>query len=287
MIISVASGKGGTGKTMISTSLALAYRATQKNRLLFLDCDVEEPNARIFLKPEITGRREVTVPVPVINKKKCTACGLCAEVCEYNAIMVNKKGKQVFPFHQLCHGCGACTLLCPEGAIYETGRVTGVVEWGSANAIDFADGTLRIGEAMAPPLIRAVKKQLDGKCDAILDCPPGTSCPVVASVKGSDYCLLVTEPTPFGLNDLKLAVDMMRELKIPSGVVINQSDIGDGGVRDYCERERLRILAEIPYDRGLAEGYARGVAAIEAGPEYEKRFADLLNVIMAEARNNG
>ncbi|MEJ2744681.1 MAG: ATP-binding protein, partial [bacterium] len=273
-----------TGKTMVSTSLALAYRATQKKRLLFLDCDVEEPNARIFLKPEIAGRKEVTVPVPVVDKNKCTACGLCAEVCEYNAIMVNKKGKQVFPFHQLCHGCGACTLLCPVGAISETGRVTGVVEWGSAKGMDFADGTLRIGEAMAPPLIRAVKERLDGRGDAILDCPPGTACPVVASVKGSDYCLLVTEPTPFGLNDLKLAVDMMRELGIPSGVVINQSDIGDSGVRNYCEKERLSILAEIPYDRGIAEGYARGMAAIETGPECEKTFADLLDAVMAEAR---
>jgi MinD superfamily P-loop ATPase len=284
MIIAVASGKGGTGKTMVSTSLALAYRATQKKRLLFLDCDVEEPNARIFLKPEIAGRKEVTVPVPVVDKNKCTACGLCAEVCEYNAIMVNKKGKQVFPFHQLCHGCGACTLLCPVGAISETGRVTGVVEWGSAKGLDVADGTLRIGEAMAPPLIRAVKERLDGRGDAILDCPPGTACPVVASVKGSDYCLLVTEPTPFGLNDLKLAVDMMRELGIPSGVVINQSDIGDSGVRNYCEKERLSILAEIPYDRGIAEGYARGMAAIETGPECEKTFADLLDAVMAEAR---
>jgi MinD superfamily P-loop ATPase len=282
MIISVASGKGGTGKTMVSTSLALAYRATHKKKLLFLDCDVEEPNARIFLKPEIAGRREVTVPVPLVDKKRCAACGLCAEVCEYNAIMVNKKGRQVFTFHQLCHGCGACALLCPEGAIYETGRVAGVVAWGSADGMDFAEGIMRIGEAMAPPLVRAVKERLEGRGDAILDCPPGAACPVVASVKGSDYCLLVTEPTPFGLNDLKIAVDMTREMDIPSGVVINQSDIGDGGVRDYCAKERLPILAEIPYDRRVAEGYARGVAAIETGPEYKKMFADLLSAVAAE-----
>jgi MinD superfamily P-loop ATPase len=150
--------------------------------------------------------------------------------------------------------------------------------------MDFADGTLRVGEAMAPPLIRAVKERLGGRGDAILDCPPGTSCPVVASVRGSDYCLLVTEPTPFGLNDLRLAVDMVRELGMPAGVVINQSDIGDSGVRDYCRNERLNILAEIPYARGLAERYARGIAAIEAGPEYEKIFTDLLNSIMAEVR---
>lgn len=282
MIISIASGKGGTGKTMLSTSLALAYRRNRGERLLFLDCDVEEPNASIFLKPLIGGRREITVPVPVVDMKKCTACGLCSDVCEYNAIMVNRKGRQVYTFHQLCHGCGACWVMCPEQAISEGERMVGVVEWGEADGIDFAEGNLRVGEAMAPPLIRSVKERLEGRSDAILDCPPGTSCPVVTSVRGSDYCLLVTEPTPFGLNDLKLAVDMVKALGVKAGVVINQSDIGDSGVREYCGSERLPVLAEIPYDRKIAEGYSRGVPAIKSGAIYEKIFADLLHAIEAE-----
>jgi MinD superfamily P-loop ATPase len=284
MIISIASGKGGTGKTMLSTSLALAYRSVKGRRLLFLDCDVEEPNARIFLKPELTGCREVTVPVPVVDMDKCTACGLCAEVCEYNAIMVNKKGRQVLTFHHLCRGCGACSLLCPERAISEQERIVGVVEWGRANGMDFVDGSTRIGEAMAPPLIRAVKEHLEKRKDAILDCPPGTACPVVASVRGSDYCLLVTEPTPFGLNDLTLAVEMVRALGIPAGVVINQADIGDKGVRDYCRSERLSVLAEIPYDRRIAESYSRGITAFEISKEHEKLFTDLLPSVAAEEK---
>lgn len=283
MILSVASGKGGTGKTMISTSLALAYRATKGKGLVFLDCDVEEPNARIFLKPRIVDTREVTVPVPVVDGKKCTHCGLCAEVCEYNAIMVNKKGGQVFTFHQLCHGCGACSLLCPEGAISEKGRVTGVVAWGAADGIGFVDGRLRIGEAMSPPLIRAVKEKLDRDEDAIIDCPPGTSCPVVTSVRKSDYCLLVTEPTPFGLNDLMLAAGMVRELGINTGVVINQADIGDSGVRSYCRSEGLPILAEIPHDRKVAENYSRGIPAISIGSYYEELFSGLWSRIEKES----
>jgi len=284
MIIAVASGKGGTGKTMMSTSLALVYRAALGKRLLFLDCDVEEPNARIFLKPDIISGKEITVPVPVVDMEKCSACGRCAEICEYNAIMVNKKGKQVLTFHKLCHGCGACSLLCPEKAISETGRAIGAVERGAADGIDFFDGTLRIGEAMAPPLIRAVKESLGGASDAIIDCPPGTACPAVASVRGSDYCLLVTEPTPFGLNDLGLAVEMARELGIPSGVVINRADIGDSGVRDYCRAKNIPVLAEIPYDRKIAEGYSRGIPAIETGGIYRKIFIELLSSITAEAK---
>lgn len=281
MILAVASGKGGTGKTMISTSLAIALGNMGGESVGFLDCDVEEPNAGLFIKPEITKSREVTVTVPVVDEKKCTGCGLCAEVCEYNAIMVNRKAKKVFTFPQLCHGCSACWILCPTGAISEGGRVIGVVEWGAANGIDFCDGRLRVGEAMSPPLIRAVKERIRDGRDTILDCPPGTSCPVVTAVRGSDFCLLVTEPTPFGLNDLKLAVEMVRVLGIKAGVVINQADIGDSGVRDYCAREGLPILAEIPHDRKVAENYSRGVPAISIGKEYENIFSELWSSILA------
>jgi MinD superfamily P-loop ATPase len=281
MTISVASGKGGTGKTMIATSLALAYGASGGRRLSFLDCDVEEPNARIFLKPEISGKEEVTIPVPVVNEDRCTGCGLCAEVCEYHAVMVNKKARKVFVFPQLCHGCGACSLLCPEGAISEGGRVVGVVEWGLADGMDFADGTLRVGEAMSPPLIRALKQRAPRRETTVMDCPPGTSCPVVTSVRGSDFCLLVTEPTPFGLNDLKLAVEMMRMLGIRSGVVINQADLGGAIIQRYCEAEGLHILGEIPHDRKIAENYSRGVPAIRIGKEYGSMFSKLWTAIEA------
>ncbi|MDD5557431.1 MAG: ATP-binding protein [bacterium] len=275
MILSVASGKGGTGKTTVAVSLALARRAAGAGAVRFLDCDVEEPNARIFLKPEIEGRREVRVPVPVADESKCTGCGLCAEVCAYHAIMVNRKSRQVFVFPELCHGCGACTLLCPAGALSETGRVTGVVEWGPADGILFADGTLRVGEAMSPPLIRAVKELIRPDGDTIIDCPPGTSCPVVQAVRKTDFCLLVTEPTPFGLNDLALAVEMVRALDVPMGVVINQADIGGGAVRDYCAAAGIPVLLEIPHDRRIATNYARGIPAFRAGEAYARLFLDL------------
>lgn len=281
MIIAVASGKGGTGKTLISTSLALLL-GEGNERVSFFDCDVEEPNARIFLKPEITGRRDVTVPVPVIDEEKCAGCGLCAEVCEYHAIMVNKKAGKVFTFPELCHGCDACRLLCPYGAISYGRRGIGVMEWGTAGGFVFTEGRLRVGEAMSPPLIRELLAAIEEGRTTILDCPPGTSCPVVTSVKGADYCLLVTEPTPFGLNDLALAVDMVKALGINAGVVINQSDIADCGVREYCAREGVPVLAEIAHDRALAEAYSRGIPALRVSEKIEVIFADLWRKIYKE-----
>jgi len=275
MIISVASGKGGTGKTTIATSLALSMGSVQ-----FLDCDVEEPNAHIFLKPEINEKISAGMLVPEVDNSKCNYCGKCAEVCEFNAIVVIKKKVLFFP--ELCHGCGGCTYVCPEKAIKEVEREIGVIEGGTAGKIDFLHGVLNVGEPMAPPLIRKVKGFINHERDVIIDASPGTSCPVVEAVSKSDFCLLVTEPTPFGLNDLRLAVEMLRKLTIPFGVVINCADVGDDEVKNYCESEGIAIHMSIPWDRRIAESYSRGIPLIEALPEFQDRFSQLYQTIKKE-----
>lgn len=260
MIISVASGKGGTGKTTVAVNLALFLAQNGEKNIRFLDCDVEEPNAYIFLKPEIQESQKVSIPVPEVDEKKCNFCGKCAEVCAYNAIAVLKNKVMIFP--ELCHGCGGCTLFCPEDAISEKERGIGVLEQGKAESIGFIQGKLNIGEPMATPIIREVKKKVNPDGITIIDVPPGTSCPVIEAVNRSDFCLLVTEPTPFGLNDLQLAVEVLKKLKIKSGVVINRAGIGDDKIKEYCEDEKIEILAEIPYDRNVAVLYSQGISIL-------------------------
>ena len=269
MIISIASGKGGTGKTIIATSLALSLNRPVQ----YIDCDVEEPNGHIFLKPEIENRLTVGLPVPDVDLQACTHCGQCGEICQYSAILPIKDNVLLFP--QLCHGCGGCSLVCPQNAISETDREVGYIEMGCAGDIAFVDGHLRVGETMSPPLIRAVKNLLDRSTTAIIDAPPGTSCPVIEAVKGSDVTLLITEPTPFGLNDLKLAVEMIRALAIPFGVIINRSDIGDSSVTEYCTGEDIPILMEIGDDRRVAEAYSKGIPMVRAASGYPDRFTTL------------
>jgi len=275
MIISVASGKGGTGKTLIATSLALSLR--NKAQVQLLDCDVEEPNDHIFIRPVIDRTEAVGIPVPVVDEAICTRCGRCAEVCAFNAIAV--AGEYVLTFPELCHGCGVCSYLCPEKAITEENRETGVIESGKADSIDFTQGRLTVGEAMAPPVIRKVKERTNNDGVAIIDAPPGTSCPVVESVKGSDFCLLVTEPTPFGLNDLKLAVATMKELGIPCGVVLNRAGNGDKNVIDYCESEYIPVLMTVPLDMEIARLYSRGITLAEGIPAWQKEFIGLFDKI--------
>jgi MinD superfamily P-loop ATPase len=271
MIISVASGKGGTGKTLIATSLALSLG--NGTEVQFLDCDVEEPNAHIFLKPVIERREPVSIPIPQIDEQKCTFCGKCAEVCAYNALAVLKDRVLVFP--ELCHGCGACSYLCPEDAISEVEREIGVVEVGRSKQIEFIHGRLAVGEAMAPPVIRKVKEHVDPEKTVIIDVPPGTSCPVVEAVEGSDFCLLVTEPTPFGLNDLTLAVETVKKLNISRGVVVNRAGVGDRKVDEYCEQEGIPLLLHIPLDTRIARLYSQGISLVEGMPEWRDAFLKL------------
>jgi MinD superfamily P-loop ATPase len=282
MIISVASGKGGTGKTLVATNLALSLKDTIGVQLL--DCDVEEPNAHIFFKPTLDHKEPVCIPVPVVNEERCTYCRRCAEVCAYKAIAVVKKKVLIFP--HLCHGCGACSYLCPDHAISEEGREIGVVEWGQSDGVDFVHGKLSIGEAMAPPVIRSVKQHVDANRVAIIDVSPGTSCPVVEAIRGSDFCILVTEPTPFGLNDLVLAVEVTKKLTIPCGVVINRAGVGDGKVEEYCARNRIPLLLTIPLDMRIASLYSRGRLLVEGMPEWRQRFRDLFENIKEKAHAN-
>lgn len=276
MRIAVASGKGGTGKTTVATNLA--YVASLDNqKVAYVDCDVEEPNGHLFLKPEITSRSPVAMLVPEVDQEKCTLCGLCGEICQYSAIV--PVGKTVLVYPELCHACGGCVLVCRSGAITEHPREIGKLEAGNAGAIQFVHGLLNVGEVMSPPLIQQVKQATPDADLVLIDAPPGTSCPVIESVRGADYVLLVTEPTPFGLHDLKLAVEMIRALKMPFGVVINRAGMGDNETVTYCRANRIEVITEIPDDRRIAEAYSRGTMACEAIPEYKSLFTGLLEKV--------
>jgi MinD superfamily P-loop ATPase len=281
LTISVASGKGGTGKTLVSTSLALAVA----EKLQFLDCDVEEPNAHVFLQPELRRTEPVLLPFPVIDAAKCTACSDCAAFCQYNALAVVNNNALVF--NELCHSCGGCKLVCPEDAIDEEMRAIGVVEIGERQSKGQADtfgmpvihGLLSVGEALAPPIIKAVKDFSQPDMLTIIDSAPGTACPMIETVKGTDYCILVTEPTPFGLHDLKLAVGVTRELNVPCGAIINRADAGDRKVFDYCQEENIPILMEIPLKREIAIAYSDGIPLVAAMPEWKDKFRRLFEEI--------
>ena len=296
MIVTVASGKGGTGKTTVAVSLALSLGASQQEtaadliRPLLLDCDVEEPNAALFLRPTIQERREVGQMVPRVDLERCTYCRRCAEVCQYHAVAV--VGEKVLVFPELCHGCGSCTLNCPTGAVHEVLHVTGSLERGWAGTLEFAQGTMNVGEPMAVPIIRQLKRwMIQARAPVvsggmageparnrpiILDAPPGTACPVVESMRGADLVLMVTEPTPFGLHDLRLAVEVARgELGLPVGVVVNRDGVGDEGVDAYCAAEGIPILMRIPLERRIAEAYSDGISLVEAIPAYRRRLVEL------------
>jgi len=272
LVIAIASGKGGTGKTTIATNLACSIARMGKT-VQYIDCDVEEPNGHIFLKPDIEETQNVTIGVPEVDTELCNGCGKCGQLCQYSAIICLKD--TVMTFEQLCHSCGGCMAVCPQAAIKEKQRKIGIAEFGRADGIYYGAGKLDIGTIQSPALIKYVKRKAIDDGTVVIDVPPGTSCPVIEAVKGVDFVLLVTEPTPFGLNDLKLAVGMVRELKIPFAVVINQSDLGDDQVQQYCDGENIQIILKIPNDRRIAEAYSVGKMIIDVLPEYKKDFAGL------------
>ncbi|MBC8253830.1 MAG: ATP-binding protein [Ardenticatenia bacterium] len=306
MIVAVASGKGGTGKTTVAVSLALSLAAgttsdepaapplpySEGSSPLFLDCDVEEPNAALFLRPVIEEQREVGLLVPEIDLGLCTYCGRCAEVCEYHAIAVLEK--QVLVFSEMCHGCGSCALNCPETAIREVLHPMGTIERGRPGEIAFAQGTMNVGQAMATPIIRQLKhwaispraaaaqSRAPAERPIILDAPPGAACPVVETMRGANVVLMVTEPTPFGLHDLRVAVKVARdELGLPVSVVVNRDGVGDQGVDEYCASEGIPVLMRIPLDRRIAEAYSEGIPLVDALPACRERFAHLWEQLVA------
>jgi len=275
MRITVASGKGGTGKTTVAVNLALSL--SDQHPIRFLDCDVEEPNAHIFLKPHIDVRRPVEKLLPRVDGNLCTQCGTCAEACQFGAIAV--LGETILVYDELCHGCGLCAMACPTGAILEEPHELGVVETGTARGFPFAQGILNVGEAMATPIIHQLKKDAESDGLVIIDAPPGTGCPTIAALKDSDLALLVTEPTPFGLHDLKAAVGVARTLGVPIAAIINRDGIGNDQVADYCREEGIPVLLRIPFDRGIASLYAEGKAIVDAMPSWRSWYQALYKQI--------
>jgi MinD superfamily P-loop ATPase len=272
LIITVASGKGGTGKTTVAVNMALSLENVQ-----LLDCDVEEPNSHILLHPQINEIEPVYTKVPVVSEELCNYCGKCSKFCAYNALFVAPKTVMVFP--ELCHSCGGCTLVCPKKAITEKDRQIGVLKKGEAEGVEIVYGELNVGEAMAVPLIRAVKNKIKNNKNVIIDAPPGTACSLVASVHKTDYCILVTEPTPFGLHDLKITVQVLKELGVPMGIVINRAGLGDRKVYEYCKKENIPLLMEIPFSKKIAELYSRGVPFVAEMPEWKEKFLEVRDKI--------
>jgi len=272
MVITVTSGKGGTGKTLVATSMAQSIDNVQ-----FLDCDVEEPNAHIFLKPEINQQIPVFTFIPEIDLKKCDFCKKCQEICRYNAIAVLKN--KVLVFEQLCHHCGACVWVCPQKVITEKKIQLGIMEKGEVNGIEFLSGKLEVGQPTSPPLIKELKKYIDKKKNVILDSSPGVACPVIETLHNSDFVILVTEPTPFGLYDLQLAVEICEQLNLKKGVIINRAGKNEDTTEDYCKKKNIPILLKIPFKRTIAEGYSKGFSLVEILPEYKDEFRDLVNTI--------
>ena len=278
MIVSIASGKGGTGKTTVAVNMALSIKDVQ-----ILDCDVEEPNVHILLQPKINETKPVYISTPLVDEEKCDHCGKCSEFCEFNALFVTLEKGLFFP--ELCHSCGGCLLVCPKNAITEENVEIGVVKKGVVEGVELVYGELNVGEPMPVPVIKGVKKQIKSNKTVIIDSPPGASCPVIESVHGSDYCLLVSEPTPFGLHDLKIMVQILEELNIPFGVIINRAGIGDRKIYDFCEEKDVPVLLEIPFQRKIAELYSRGIPFVVEMHKWKRKFQLLMDDIKGRMKS--
>ena len=276
--IAIASGKGGTGKTTIAVNLA-RYLAIHGHTVQYLDCDVEEPNGAICLSPIIDNQTAVTAIVPEVDLKRCSGCGRCGTLCQYSAIIT--AGTTVLTFEQLCHSCEGCFRVCPTGAISEKHLEIGSIQKGTADGIECIQGLLKIGSVRTPSLIGQVKKGIKDNTITIIDAPPGTSCPVIAAIRGVDMVLLVTEPTPFGLHDLTLAVDMTRELEIPLAVIVNRAEPDNNLIRDYCRDEDIAIWMELPDDRRVAELYSAGQLIVDHRSDLTGHFKRLADTILA------
>ena len=275
VIVTVASGKGGTGKTTVAVNMTLSLENVQ-----LLDCDVEEPNSHILLHPKITEIEPVLTKVPEVSDELCDYCGKCSQFCAYNALFVAPKTVMVFP--ELCHSCGGCKLVCPKDAITEKERQIGIIKKGEANYVEIVYGELDVGEAMPVPLIKAVKNHMKTDKNVVIDAPPGTACSLVASVHKSDYCVLVTEPTPFGLHDLKITVHVLKDLEVPMGIIINRAGLGDKKVYDYCRKENITLLMEIPFSKKIAQLYSRGVPFVAQMPEWKDKFLQVWDMIKGQ-----
>ncbi|MFQ6116774.1 MAG: ATP-binding protein [Candidatus Bipolaricaulia bacterium] len=283
MQLVVTAGKGGTGKTTVATALALSLR--DDHPVQFLDLDVEEPDAHILLKPEIKEREPVYVKRPAVDEERCDYCGRCSQACEFNAITVI--GRRIIIYDELCHGCGLCHFVCPKDAITEYDVEMGIVERGTAHGFEYLQGTLTVGEPLATPIIQRLKQKIDPEKVAILDSVPETGCPVIETMYGADFVILVTEPTPFGLHDLRLTVDVAKTLDLQMGVVINRDGVGDRGVEDYCREEGLPILLRIPLARQIAVAYSNGVPFVLELPEWQERFREMFIKLSELAMREG
>ncbi|MBN1619385.1 ATP-binding protein [candidate division WOR-3 bacterium] len=273
MTVAVASGKGGTGKTTVAVALVLSY---DRNSVL-LDCDVEEPNAGFFLRSKSIKKEEFSVPVPVIDAAKCNLCGRCADFCSFNALAL--AGSKILVFRDLCHSCGGCSLICPQNAVMEEKNIIGEIHSAESDKIFFVEGTLKIGKAMSPPLIREVKKYGKGENLTVIDCPPGNSCPMITAVRGADYVVLVTEPTPFGRHDLSLAAETVSEMKIPLGVILNRYGSGYKGVEEFCEKRGIEIILKIDEDIKIAQAQSEGKTILDVCPEMKDKMCGIVDKI--------
>ncbi len=285
MVISVAAGKGGTGKTLIAVNLALSLHRSGIQTTL-VDCDVEEPNAHLFLKPEISRREKVTVPIPKIDLDRCERCGECSSFCPFGALATTPTSLLIF--EELCHGCGGCALVCPRDAISEEERVLGMLEEGNTGeGMGVIRGILDIGEPKASIVISAAKERMRSDEVNVVDCGPGTGCAVMTAVHGSHLCVMVTEPTPFGLHDLQMAVEMTETLGVPSLVVLNKDVPGDTLARKFCEKRGLEIALSIPFSRDIARLNARGVNLVDVDKEWMDKFLSLYQRAEEIARCGG